>query len=195
MTRILRQFVPALLPVAVFGWNLPEWLTVVGFPLAIAAFGIGWQQLREAKSQSVAAATAAQAAQSAIERTERHLADNHLLLLIPQLQLLRRDLDDAILGAKRQETIRYLGDWLVVASDVQAILQRRGSSAPQELINNLQRSAKLTGDAKDNIIARKESPVIATREVRPLITKICASSSRIIGEMKAFVRTEEAESA
>jgi hypothetical protein len=192
---MLRRVVAFFGSFAGLGWTLPDWLTVVGFPLAISAFAVGWQQLREAKRQSVAAAVAAQAAKTAIERTERHLADNHLLILVPELQLLRRDLDDAILGGRQQETIRYLGDWLSVASDVQAILQRRGASAPQQLIDDLQRSAKLTGDAKDNLISREQTPEEATRAVRPLITEICASSMRIIGEMKAFARDLEASSA
>jgi hypothetical protein len=176
-------------------WGLPEWLTVVGFPLVVVALWLGYLQLREAQKQSSAAALAARgagasadAAKTAIERTEQHLADNHLLLLIPELQQVRTDLDIAVDKGHREEALRLLSAWLRVASDVQAILERqRGGHS--SLIAELEKSAKMTGRAKDELIARQKDLEPATRELRGLITSICASALRIVGEMKAFTRS------
>jgi hypothetical protein len=176
-------------------WGLPDWLTVVGFPLAMVALWLGYLQLREARKQSSAAAlaargaeTSADAARSAIERTEQHLADNHLLLAIPELQQVRTDLDVAVDKGEREDAIRLLSAWLRVGSDVQAILERQqpGHSA---LIAELEQSTRMTGQAKDELIARQKDLEPATRELRGLITSICASALRIVGEMKAFTRS------
>jgi hypothetical protein len=178
-------------------WSLPDWLTIVGFPLVLLGLALGYSQLRETQRQSAAGALAAQAASTsadearmAIERTEQHLADNHLLLLIPELQQLRTNLDLAVDQGNREETIRLLGSWLRVASDVQAILERQPSQR-RALIKELEKSAKMTGQAKDELIARQKNLEQATRDIRSLITSICASALRIVGEMKAFTRSDQ----
>ncbi len=135
------------------------------------------------------AETTAQATKEAVERTEKRIADNHLLILIPQMSLYRRELDLAVDRPDRQETLRLLGDWPTLASELQGILQRVDSVGHSKLIKDLERSTKLTGKAKDAIISKRDQLEPATSVARQLITEISASSSKIVGEMKAFTRS------
>jgi hypothetical protein len=156
-------------------WTFVEWLTVIGFPLVLLGIAARGAQ------------TAAVAAQTAVERTERRLADNHLLLLIPQLGLYRRELDLAVDGPDRRETLRLLGEWPTLASELQGILERIDRETHKKLIRDLARSTTLTGKAKDAIIARREELEPATRAARSLVHAVSAESSKIVGTMKAYV--------
>src|ERR1043166_7857994 len=66
-------------------WGLPDWLTIIGFPAGVAALVMGALQLRQAREQSEAAAASAGAAEAAILRTERKLADVQLVSLLQEI--------------------------------------------------------------------------------------------------------------
>jgi hypothetical protein len=87
--------------------------------------------------------------------------------------------------------LRLLGDWPTLASELQGILEHMDSDGHSKLIDDLQRSSKLTGKAKDSIITEKAELVVATSRARVMITDTCASASKIVGTMKAFTGSAE----
>lgn len=165
-------------------YNLAEWLTIVGFPLTLLGVLIAIGEARSSRTAASGARVSAEAAQEAAERAERRIGDNQLLLMIPQMSIFRRELDLAVDRPDRQETLRLLGDWPTLASELQGVLARLDAEVHTKLIGDLRRSVRLTGKAKDAIIAEKAEIVSATSKARELIHETCGSASIIIGAMK-----------
>jgi hypothetical protein len=69
------------------------------------------------------------------------------------------------------------------------MLERIDPDGQRKLIDDLSRSSRLTGKAKNSIIARNEDLVPATEKARALIGGICSESGKIVGTMKAFIRS------
>jgi hypothetical protein len=187
---------------AVFGWTLPDWLSVVGFPTVILGLWLAFRQGTDAKAAadqsreaavaardaSAAARQNAQAAKEAIERTERRLSETHLLLAIPELDRVRTELESGVMNARRRDVLRALGDWGHTATDVLAILEHTDADRHRQLISDLERSAVITGQAKNDIIAKRTDLEPGTREAREIIGVVCASAGRIVSGMKTFLR-------
>jgi hypothetical protein len=194
-----------IIPIAVVDQNVAEWLTIVGFPATLVGVAVAIQQASKARRKAGDAKMAAgdantaagdanmaaKAAEAAARRAERRIADNQLLLMIPQMSGFRRDLDLAVDQQNRQDTLRLLGGWPILASELQGILERLNPDGHKKLIGDLRRSGKLTGKAKNSIIAGNEDLVPATESARELIDEICSESSTIVGTMKAFTRSME----
>lgn len=119
-------------------------------------------------------------------RAERRIADNQLLLMIPRMTSFRRDLDLAVDRDNRDEALKLLGEWPVLASELQGILEQIDAEEHTKLVQDLKQSSKLTGKAKDAIIARNKELVPVTERARGVINEICSQSSKIVGTMKAF---------
>lgn len=147
------------------------------------------QQAWKARNKAGAADTAAKAAEAAARRAERRIADNQLLLMIPEMNGFRRELDLAVDRGSRDDTLRLLGGWPALASQLQAILERIDPEGHKKLTDDLRRSGKLTGKAKNSIIAGNEDLIPATEKARELIDEICSESSKIVGTMKAFTES------
>jgi hypothetical protein len=180
-----------VLTVNVSSWTLPDWLTVIGFPGALAALFIGAMQLSQAKEQSEAAARAASAAESAILRTEKHLADVQLVSLLHEIPVIQRDLEAAVTHDSREETIRHLGEYGRLAAEALAILEKRAHAGGALIVSTLRESTSIIGVAKNEIIAGDKSPEVATRGARTHIGIVAAEGIRIIGAMKAFTNTAD----
>jgi hypothetical protein len=174
-------------------WSLSEWLTVIGFLVGIAALIIAGVQLRQAGEQSKAAARAAEAAESAILRTESHLADVQLVSLLLQIPVIQRDLEMAVSRTQMEETIRHLGDYGRLSAEALAILERRPHASSAASVMTLRESGSLVGTAKNAIIAG-ESPELATRQVRDQLGVVTSEGTRIISAMKAFTDTADGDS-
>ena len=68
--------------------NLSDWLGVAGLGVSVIGFGVAiWQLIRTAN--------AAVATREAVERTEKRMAINHLLILLPQFRIVEGELDRA----------------------------------------------------------------------------------------------------
>lgn len=180
-----------VLALSVPSWSLPDWLTVIAFPGAVAALVIGGVQIRQAGQQSEAAARAARAAESAILRTEQHLADVQLVSLLLQIPVLQRDLELAVTHRSKAEAIRHLGDYGRLAAEARAILERRSHAGSSLLITTLRDATAIVGSAKNEIIAGHMTLEPATRGVRDHIGIAAAEATRIIGAMKAFTDTAD----
>jgi len=160
------------------GWGAPEWVSLVGFPLTLIGLYLAWLQIRSVK-------TAADAARAAAERTEHHLADNHLLLLIPRLLQASRDLEHAVRLGERGAGFTFLGDWRELAVQVRTLVERQGGRPG--LRESIDRAIALIPPAEDALQDTTADAYSGTRHARDRIRDACDAANEIVTERMAFV--------
>lgn len=147
-------------------------------------------QLQIAASNASSAKTAAESAQRAVERTERHLADNHLLLWVPRLEQVARNLDLAAAADNRDVAMVHLMEWRETAGYVRTLVLKDAVDRP-ELVERLQTAVVLIHSAKDDLVGDAQSTTAeATRHVRSAISEACDRASEIVAERMAYTRRE-----
>ncbi|HET7446065.1 MAG TPA: hypothetical protein VFJ57_15570 [Solirubrobacterales bacterium] len=186
-------------------YTFPDWLTIVGFPLALLGIFLGLAQLVSANSNAAASKIAAEAAQdaaeaarSAIEKTQRNLADNHLLMLLLQIENLISELGyvatlasgpDAGDGTSRRllddRGRQLLDEWIGVGSQLQTFLDHDHEDE-KDLIDALGASALVAGAAKGRLGDFTFDE--ATEELRKLTISVEIGCAKVLGKMRAFVR-------
>jgi hypothetical protein len=128
-----------------------EWLGVAGFPLTILGFALTWWQARKA-------AKAADAARVATSRTRKQLTSNQLLVRIPQLGWIARELDVAIEGDNREFARRFLDQWRSEAGNIRGILGAdRGEDGA--LLRQIQEAVSLAAAAGTQLLMTTGFPV------------------------------------
>ena len=123
--------------------NLSDWLGVAGLGVSVIGFGVAiWQLIRTAN--------AAVATREAVERTEKRMAINHLLILLPQFRIVEGEFDRA---AESEQTVRMSGACVIAhyASEAAAILSSQ-TSADQTLVTQLKSSSREASRAKGVLI-------------------------------------------
>src|SRR4051812_21705737 len=95
------------------GWV--DWISVAGLPLTLVGLALAWAQAR-------AAANSAERAREAVEYTERRLRANQLLVLVPQLRFIAKELDEAIERDDAQHAKRELDNWRWQVANIQGLL-------------------------------------------------------------------------
>jgi hypothetical protein len=165
-------------------WSLPDWFSVVGFPLAIIGFVVAWLQLRKTTG-------AATAARDAIQRTEELLGERQLLILIPRMQAHGSAISSAASAAHREGVIRGLEQWRDAASQVRVLLEHRDPQRYAELIRKLQETSMLANIAGANVVERSADPREGTTQVRTEITSAGDRASEVIAEMLVVTRRDE----
>jgi len=121
-----------------------DWLSLAGLIVSVVGFGIAIWQLTRTANASIAT-------KRAIERTEKRMALNHLLVLLPQFRLLENDLDHAAQEDDRPLARRTLVAYAQFASEVAAILQGQ-DNVDQSLITELRSTARDASRAKGALI-------------------------------------------
>jgi hypothetical protein len=144
--------------------DLGDWLGIAGLAVSVVGFVIAiWQLWRTAN--------AAQATKKAIERAEKRMAKNHLLVLLPQFQLIENDLDAAAqnddLGLARRALVSYAH----FAAEVAAILQDQ-EKVDETLVTDLRTSATQASLAKAVLIDAAKGKTVRqlTKDVRDRIS-------------------------
>lgn len=121
-----------------------DWIALTGLIVSVVGFAIAiWQLVRTAN--------AAEATKRAIERNEKRMAINHLLVLLPQFRLIENDLDAAAQEDDRGLARRSLVAYAHFASEVAAILQSQ-DKVDQVLVTDLRVSATQASQAKAALI-------------------------------------------
>jgi hypothetical protein len=136
--------------------NASDWLGVAGLAVSVVGFGIAiWQLIRTAN--------ASVATRKAVERTEKRMALNHLLVLLPQFRLLENDLDFAAQEDDRPLARRSLISYAHFA----AILQGQDGIS-EVLITELRGSASHATRTKASLIdaSLSKSTKQLTKEIR-----------------------------
>jgi hypothetical protein len=156
------------------GFNLADWMSVVGFPLGVVGFVLAWFQLARTK-------TAAEETKAAIANTEKHLAENQLLIAIPQLQLVARSFQWAVDRNDHAAARTHLDEWREAAGRVNA-LARRKRGWP-DLVERIT-------EAIPYVLAAREALEDETRYAQELTVHVC-ERIRIVGDRANDVVTEK----
>lgn len=143
-------------------------VALAGFPLAI------WQIRKSVK--------ASEAARTAVEATSSRHVSNQLLILVPELLLIDRDLGEAIENNERSDVLRLLVQWRHRASQVRGILIGVDRITPN-VISQLANSAALATMAKQSLQNSSTSIVKATKRASAAISSACNEISAISGEL------------
>lgn len=139
--------------------SLADWLGSIGLIVSVLGFaGTIWQLQRTVNASKATAA--------AITRTEKRMAMNHLLVLLPQIRMIEADLDTAVDQGDRRLTIRALVMFTHLASEVAGVLKYQ-SDADAELVTLLEEASRKSSEAKVDLIGNANKlPKSATRQVR-----------------------------
>jgi hypothetical protein len=151
-----------------------EWLSVATVPLTIIGFYITLRQLAKTKS-------AAEAATKAVGTTQRQLAANQLLVLVPQLKWLATELDVAIQSEDASLTRRHLDSWRWQASHINGLLTQ-SDSISRRRAREVQDSIALATTASTTLLEKKEPVLDSCKQAREAIGKVCNELSTWIGQ-------------
>jgi hypothetical protein len=155
--------------------NLGDWLGIAGLAVSVVGFAVAiWQLVRTAN--------ATVATRQAVERTEKRMAINHLLILLPQFRIIEGELDRAAEEDDRQLASRALVSYAHYASEAAAILSSQ-SNADQTLVTDLRSSSREASLAKGILIdaSRNKSTKVLTKDIRERM----ASLSLHVGSLSA----------
>jgi hypothetical protein len=150
--------------------ELSIWLTVIGFPLALGGLWLTWQQVRATQRQASRLATAAEAANQAAERTARSLANNHILVLVPDLERMSADLIASVRDTDADGAIDGLQRWRAIGIRVRGLLHARGD-VPEELFTLIAKSLTAATTATGRL-QNGEDPTDATRAAIKAIARV-----------------------
>jgi hypothetical protein len=157
------------------GWV--DWLNVAGFVATIVGFVFALLQISKTRS-------AAEAAGRSAAVTQKQLASNQLLILIPQLRWLSGELDAAIEADDAQLARRHLDSWRWQASHVHGLLID-DHSIQRRLLRGLQESVSLAFGAITSLIDGKRPVLEACRQARESIGLVCNELSTWVGQQSA----------
>jgi hypothetical protein len=165
-----------------------DWLSVGGFPLALLGIYFAWQEARKATS-------AATAARLAVDRTQRQLRANQLLVLVPQLRWISTELEQSINDDDRDLAGRNLHNWRWQAGHVHGILSA-ADPAEKKLLKTLQDSVGLAFAATTTLLDAefKDRPVLeACMKARESIGNVCNQFTSWVGQASTSEATDEGD--
>lgn len=152
-----------------------EWLMIVFTVLGVVI----------AVVQSFRSVRVAQAAQRAIQATERHLASNHLISVGSQLEHLEVELAASVRTEDRDRAAALVVRWRQEASEVLGILEKR-DDVTDGLLDNFRR---LTFEASQTHISisdgSKTSLRSSTKELRNAASTALSDLARYSGALKS----------
>lgn len=161
-------------------------MSVVGFILTLTGIYLAWNQARRA-------ASAAEAARNAVQRTQRQLRANQLLVLVPQLRWISTELDASIMANDRDLACRNLNNWRWQAEHIHGILSVNDPTE-KRLLKKLQDSVGLAFAATGALLDVKDlgRPVMEDcRKAREAIGVVCNELSRWVGQASMTEPLEE----
>lgn len=140
-----------------------DWLSLAGLLVSIVGFGFAIWQLTRTANASVAT-------RKAVERTEKRMALNHLLVLLPQFHLLENDLDHAAEADDRNLARRSLIAYAHYSAEVAKIIEGQ-DGINQSVVRDLRKSSSEASRTKASLIDTpldKDTKHL-TREIRERI--------------------------
>ena len=148
--------------------------TVTGIPFAVVGFGITIYQSRKAK-------TAAEAARDAARESAHNMRRASLLVLIPQMQRVEEELEQAVQNAAVGMSISWLSTWRWQAGQARGFLTSAATATVnQQVLSSLQASVTAARSAKAKLIEVPSPDVVAaTRQARQAIGRATEELSAI----------------
>jgi hypothetical protein len=155
--------------------TVAEWASIAGLVGVLIAL-----------VQLVRTRSTLKATQTAINRTERHLALNHLLFLLPQLQRLEGDLDVAVENDQRDTVIRQLVEWRRLASEIHGLVDGQPFSEPPRT-DQLRQSVTSAAVTKRQLVGSSQRSLKATTEsVRDDIAAACEYAGSLSARLRSY---------
>jgi hypothetical protein len=149
-------------------------------PLQLIGFGLAIWQIRKALVEARQAKTAAESARDAAKATQESIANNNLLILLPQCQRAESDLEWAIRRGDPDLVIHYLGVWRWQAGQLRSLLA--GTNSPEtELLSELQNSIAICAQTKIAL----QSPGVDVLKKSKAVQLSIANVTGKIGELAA----------
>lgn len=183
-------------------WNVSwvEWFGVIGVLAAVIGVILTWFQARRAKTNAFeardaasAAKVAAEAASAAVDRTQRQLRANQMLVLIPQLRWVASELDAAIGSDDRAMTRRHLDQWRWQAGHVNGLLKDE-TPTPRTILKSLQDSVGLATAATSTLLKDDGKPVFeCCEQARAAIGEACNQMNVFVGRNASQVQATDME--
>jgi len=151
-----------------------EWLGVSGLILTVIGFLFTFEQLRRTKR-------VAKATQDTVYRATDRVRYNQLLVLLPQLQNLEPELDNAVTDDNGSMAARTLVRWNQLGSQVEGIL----STMPgyEDLASNLKIACDAAATAKGQLVDEVGLVKDVTREVRTSISNQLVALGGVLGSI------------
>jgi hypothetical protein len=154
--------------------HVSEWASIVG----VGGVAVALVQLARTRGS-------VEAAQLAIERTEKNLALSQVLVLLPQLQKLEADVDAAVSADVREAVLRHLAEWRRLATELRGLIEKQPYS-DDEGVALLQSSAVIAAATKSQLLDSKRDVVIGTKAAREEIAKACEYIGSLSGRLRAY---------
>jgi RNA-binding protein YhbY len=146
--------------------HIGDWLSLIGLMVSVVGFAFAIWQLTRTANASVAT-------RQAIERTEKRMALNHLLIILPQFRLLENDLDSAADTDDRPLARRSLVAYSHFAAEVATILDGQ-NGVDQKLVHDIRESATLASRVKAALVdaPKERNTKQLTKNVRETISAL-----------------------
>lgn len=151
-------------------------VSVIGFPLAVVGFGATLFQLKRTRRSAEAAATAASGAQA-------QFANNHLLVLLPQLQRIENDLTSAARGRNVDLLLHHLDAWRWEAGQLSSLLVQADRGA--KVLPLLQESVTLASVAKKRLLTDRADLLGSTEQVRDSVSEVTDAFGGLVADLTA----------
>lgn len=135
----------------------PSWFDWISLSVSVVGFALTiWQLTRTAKASI--------ATRVAVESTERRMALNHLLVLLPQFRMIETDIDNAARENDYSLAIRALVTYTHTASEVAGLLRGK-QGVDQSVVASLEESSRLASKTKAEIVDDKRKYVKTVTKV------------------------------
>lgn len=172
-----------------------EAVGLIGVLATLVGLYLTWGQARDAKLQAAAAKTAADAASGAMDRAQRQLRSNQILVLIPQLRWVAQELDAAIEAGDRGMTRRHLDSWRNQAGHINGVLLD-DSAAKRKILKAIQDSVALATEATANLLREEKKTVLQSCEqARDASGNACNMLNVFVGQSASQVPPTNSEEA
>lgn len=161
-----------------FTSSVPTWFDWLSLVLTLIGFGVTiWQLVRTANASI--------ATKNAVEGTERRMALNHLLVLLPQFRLIEADLDTSARMDDHDLAIRALVTYTHTASEVAGLLKSSSEIDPA-IVASLEEMSRLASTTKGEIVDDTSMFVkTATKEFRSRLVDV---TSQVGGLVSHFTK-------
>ncbi|MEV0803928.1 hypothetical protein AB0I34_39985 [Kribbella sp. NPDC050281] len=186
--------VSILLAAAAPWWKVSwvDWAQVVGAAAGLVGLWFTWRQARKARTEATAAKESADAATAAVDRTQRQLRANQILILIPQLRWVAQEMDAAIAENDRALTRRHLDNWRWQAGHVNGLLLDDRPS-PRKVLKSLQESVSLATTSTSSLLSDSRPILDACGQAREAIHTACNLLTVFVGQSASQVTKDEQE--
>ncbi len=149
--------------------------TVIGLPLTLAGLYFTWRQVRQATS-------IVQATQSAVTATQAQLRHNHLLVLLPQLPEIERDIERSVYLNNTELVIHHLSVWRRSASQMRGLLVSTGWT-DEGLLVAIQESIAMAADAKLTLQSSTKPLATVTKRAQARISIVTNATGTLAGTL------------